>query len=130
MDHVESRTKVCLLCFRKGTFVIENGKFLNLIQEHIIPGLDIIDFRKPKGICGSCKTAVYNRNKGRKQNFPRLHILHDFIEYQRWISPRCPSCTCLVCQVATANGKEAKKIQSQIKRGRPKERLGLGLGLG
>jgi hypothetical protein len=121
MDHDLARTKVCLLCFRKGSFsILEKPDLITTIHQ-LIQDYDEYDRRLPTSLCASCRTALYNLKSGSDVNkFQCLNKLEVLLHKQRWISPRLKNCQCAVCEVANANGLQAKKLKSSLKRGRPK----------
>jgi hypothetical protein len=122
MDHIQARAKVCLLCFRKGSFsIIGKDDLIKTIKDCIISDYDIHDRRLPTALCDTCKSKVYKLARGNvDQKFQGLDQLESVIDGQCWISPRIRDCDCLICQVAKANGPKAKEIQNRIGRGRPK----------
>lgn len=121
MDHNLARTKVCLLCFRKGSFSIIGKEDLLKTVQQLIHNYDEYDRRLPTSLCASCRTALYNLKSGKNSNkFHCLDKLEIVLQKQRWISPRIKDCNCTVCEIANANGIRAKKLQETRKRGRPK----------
>lgn len=121
MDHNIARTKVCLLCFRKGSFSVLGKVDLLMTIRQVIENYDENDRRLPTSICGSCKTSLYKLKSGHTgHKFQGLNKLEHVLETQRWLSPRIKDCDCKVCEVASSNGSQAKKIQQPWKRGRAK----------
>ena len=78
-DHLAARTKVCLLCFRKGDLPIESGRTLKIIRDYLIDNLDLNDIRVPSSLCSSCRTGLSKIERGQDQTFQHLDILSDYI---------------------------------------------------
>jgi hypothetical protein len=58
--HNENRSKVCLLCFQKGSTMrsAESPENLTRIQEYFFENYDPSDLKLPNGICSCCKAKV------------------------------------------------------------------------
>ena len=89
MKHLKSREKVCLLCFWKVTadLKITSSDLLNKIREHVIPNFNENDQRFPIGCCNSCRRKL--REQSVSASTFNLTQLHQHLEQQRRVSPRC-----------------------------------------
>ena len=66
MDHDTARTKVCILCFKKGSYKILGKEHNIKAIRGLIAEYDTDDRGLPTSICSSCTTAVYNLEKKEK----------------------------------------------------------------
>ena len=130
-SHLENRSKVCLVCFQKGSpKVMQNaGAAANLkrIQEFFLENYDPTDLKLPNGLCTSCMNKLLmkdKRKKWEKENKeapqpppatnkpPPDPILPDPVDFQKLQFPSTLTrsrggdsveCDCDICSIAIDN---------------------------
>ena len=87
--HDENRSKVCLLCFQKGSTMRSAGSPENLtrIQEYFFENYDPSDLKLPIGICGCCRQKLLNLEnkklgKDKDKPLPEV-ILPDPVDFSK-----------------------------------------------
>ena len=83
-DHEMNRGKVCFLCFKKKSNVvnlIEGGKIFARVQNCVKNSINFGDERIPKGICSSCRKLVLFVEQGKKtvEDLPELYDYNKII---------------------------------------------------
>ncbi|KAK6196452.1 hypothetical protein SNE40_001675 [Patella caerulea] len=109
-DHEENRTKVCLVCFKKGasTIQIKEGKVLCRVRQFYIENYDPQDGHMPSGICSRCRNLLLDIETGKQP----MDCLPDPFDFSKVVSPSVAtrnnpspslSCQCMICLVARSN---------------------------
>ena len=113
--HNENRSKVCLLCFQKGSTMRSAGSPENLtrIQEYFFENYDPSDLKLPIGICSCCNRKLLNLEnkklgKDKDKPLPEV-ILPDPVDFSKLQFPASitrsrggdlQSCDCDICEIA------------------------------
>ena len=82
-SHDENRSKVCLLCFQKGSSMkslVPSKEILKRVQNFFIENYDPSDLKMPAGLCSSCRLKL--NKKEQKSKGERLPI------FEPW-QPNC-----------------------------------------
>ena len=112
--HTECRTKVCVVCYKKGKRNISSE--LSFIQSHLIEGYttDNLDF--PCALCDHCHAVLNERINNDCAIFSTSQIASYDPGRPLLLRNALMSCDCKICKVAKNNIFPKKKQ----KRGRPK----------
>lgn len=114
MDHSEARKKVCIICYRKASRGLSANDVVS-IQNLVIQNYTPENPDLPCGICGPCHAILVEHRNGNMRR--SLAVSDDYNAGARILTRSQPVCSCRICQVAKANGLEAKGLKK--KRGRP-----------
>lgn len=126
-NHNDFRKAVCLLCFKKGKgFECINEAQRDIIENHVISGLSLLDERLPTVLCVSCRITI---NKYRNNDFS-VSLKDTIYDYSKLnslqtVTRTSPTCSCVICYIGRStpfskvtNTENMRPIQSC--RGRPR----------
>ena len=98
--HEDYIHRVCLLCFQKSKRMRDLSAALRqLIEDHLVNGLDANDERLPKVVCNTCYNVLMDYKIG---IFTRKIDIFDYSKLSdnlRPVTRSSPTCECLVCQI-------------------------------
>ena len=113
LGHENCRSKVCIICFSKATRSMSINE-IEIIQQYVIDGYEVSNSDFPCGICVHCHLLLSQKKKDPDFVLPTADINY---EPNRPTALRSMSaCSCRICEIATLNGLNAKKLTK--KRGR------------
>lgn len=103
LTHDENRSKVCIVCFEKGSYDI-TATVLQRIKDLFIENYELEDECYPTSICGRCRATLSDISSGKKHHsalpevFDFSKILPEYVRSTR--SSPIRLCNCEICQVA------------------------------
>ena len=112
--HTECRTKVCVVCYKKGKRNISSSE-LSFIQSHLIEGYTTHNLDFPCALCDHCHAVLNERINNDCGNFSTTQIA-SYDPERPLLLRNTMSCDCKICKVAKSTIFPKKKQ----KRGRPK----------
>lgn len=111
--HEINRTKVCIICYRKGNRQLSESAAEG-VRRFVIEDFDINNSNFPSGICNGCHLLLSKKCNGEDVSLP----VSEEYDPQRPKSMRSLThCTCRICEVGEA--KLMKAVKMKKKAGRP-----------
>lgn len=99
--HDQNRAALCMICLNKAkNLTTITTRIHQLIQQYCMTGYDTSDDRLPTSICGTCRLALLQCEKS-NHALPPTMFDHSLIALQP--RTRSGSCSCKVCEIASAN---------------------------
>ena len=81
LTHAQNRSKVCLVCFQKGTTMrsAESPQNINNIQEFFMENYNPLDLKMPSGLCMCClnklrKMEIKKLGKDKERPLPEVKL--------------------------------------------------------
>ena len=119
-SHDENRSKVCLMCFQKGSSMISlvpSKEILKRVQNFFIENYDPSDLKMPAGLCSGCRLKLTKKEQKSKESqnaeypLPEVNLPDpvDFFKLQfpstitRSRGGELMDCNCDICIIATAH---------------------------
>ena len=127
LTHAENRSKVCLICFQKGSTMrsAESPKNLSNIKEFLMENYDPLDLEMPSGVCTFCLNILYimeikKLSKDKEKPMPEIKLPDpiDFAKLQFPSSITRPRvgdtspCSCNICKIATESVAKIQPLKS------------------
>lgn len=116
--HEENRNKVCIVCFRKGTYNITDS-VKERIRLYFMENISFNDSRVPAAICGNCRAHLLEISQGKKL----VDTLPESVDTSTIVpimsTRNCPeqiACSCQICQVARSHLKQNMPPKSPVGR--------------
>ena len=102
--HNDHRRSICILCFKKckpSTCTTFTDHQRELVEEHVINGLDPFDERLPTAICTHCRLCLsqYEKGQGNLDEFKMKIFDYSKLTLLPPLTRTSPSCQCFVCEV-------------------------------
>ena len=117
-DHIRCRTKVCVICYRKGERSLSDRE-LKWIQSNLIQEYNKEDVDFPIAICGGCHYLLSKIMSGDEVDLPVVDNSHPGRSYM--LRSRTNSmCECKICTIAKSNVVHNSTMSKERKRCRPK----------
>ena len=113
-EHKKNRSKVCIVCHRKGSRSLSNND-IESVKKFVIKDYNVEDLDFPSALCNGCYLLLNKKAKGFEVQLPIVASYDP--ERSKSLRSSSSVCNCRICQVAKLNFKEAKKLKA--KRGQP-----------
>lgn len=113
LEHNKCRSRVCILCYRKGTRSLSLTD-VGAIQEFVIEGYSVDNYLFPSAICNGCYLILSKKRNGQNVKFPEVDTYDPGVSM---VLRSSAICTCKICSVAKADKQDAVKMKKP--RGRP-----------
>ena len=117
LTHAQNRSKVCLICFQKGSTMrsTESPQNLKRISEFFMENYDPYDLKMPNGLCQCCSKKLERMETKNSESTLPNPVDFSKLEFPASITRSrggdLAPCSCDICEIATASVKKKSQFQ-------------------